>query len=40
MFRVFDRAMNAARLSLADLVSLDLMARPTGRHKRRDPADG
>ena len=40
MFRVFDRAMNAARLSLADLVSLDLMARPTGRHKRRDAADG
>jgi hypothetical protein len=40
MFRVFDQYMNAARLSLADLVSLDLMARPAGRHKRRDPADG
>ena len=39
MFRVFDRAMNAARLSLADLVSLDLMARPTGRHMRKDTAD-
>ena len=40
MFRVFDRYMNAARLSLADLVSLDLKARPAGRHKRRDIAEG
>ncbi len=36
MFRVFDRYLDAARLSLADLVSLDLKARPSGRHKRRD----
>ena len=40
MFRVFDRYLEAARLSLADLVSLDLKARPAGRHKRRDAADG
>ena len=40
MFRVFDRAMNAARLSLAELASFDLKARPTGRHKRTDDAAG
>ena len=40
MFRVFDRYLSEARLSLADLVSLDLKARPTGRHKRRETADG
>ena len=40
MFRVFDQYMNAARLSLAELASFDLKARPTGRHKRRDDADG
>jgi hypothetical protein len=40
MFRVFDRYLDAARLSLADLVSLDLKARPAGRHKRRDAVDG
>jgi len=40
MLRVFDRYMNAARLSLAELASFDLKARPTGRHKRRDDADG
>jgi hypothetical protein len=40
MFRVFDRYLEAARLSLADLVSLDLKARPAGRHKRTDAVDG
>ncbi len=40
MLRVFDRYMNAARLSLAELASFDLKARPTGRHKRTDDADG
>jgi hypothetical protein len=40
MLRVFDRYMNAARLSLAELASFDLKARPTGRHKRTDSADG
>lgn len=39
MLRVFDRYMNAARLSLAELASFDLHARPTGRHKRTDAAD-
>ena len=32
--------LTAARLSLAELISLDLKARPRGRHKRRDAADG
>jgi hypothetical protein len=40
LLRVFDRYMNAARLSLAELASFDLKARPTGRHKRTDAADG
>jgi hypothetical protein len=40
MLRVFDRYMNAARLSLAELASFDIKARPTGRHKRTDDADG
>ncbi len=40
MLRVFDRYMDAARMSLAELVSFDLKARPTGRHKRTDAADG
>lgn len=40
MLRVFDRYMNAARLSLAELASFDLTARPTGRHKRPDDGDG
>jgi hypothetical protein len=37
---VFQRYMTAARLSLADVASLDLKARPAGRHKRRDTAEG
>jgi hypothetical protein len=37
---VFERYMTAARLSLADVASLDLKARPAGRHKRRDTAEG
>lgn len=40
VFHVFERYMTAARLSLADVVSLDLKARPAGRHKRRDTAEG
>ncbi|MGH3262554.1 MAG: hypothetical protein ACRDNS_11205 [Trebonia sp.] len=36
----FERYMTAARLSLADVASLDLKARPRGRHKRRDAAEG
>jgi len=40
LLRVFDRYMNAARLSLAELASFDLKARPTGRHKRTDDASG
>ncbi|MGH3248430.1 MAG: hypothetical protein ACRDOI_19810 [Trebonia sp.] len=40
MFGVFERYMTAARLNLADVVSLDLKARPAGRHKRRDAAEG
>ncbi len=40
LLRVFDRYMNAARLSLAELASFDLKARPTGRHKRTDDAEG
>jgi hypothetical protein len=37
---MFGRYMTAARLSLADVASLDLKARPAGRHKRRDTAEG
>jgi len=33
---MFERYLTAARLSLADVASLDLKARPAGRHKRRD----
>jgi hypothetical protein len=40
VFGVFERYMTAARLSLADVASLDLKARPAGRHKRRDTAEG
>jgi len=40
VFGVFERYMTAARLSLADVVSLDLKARPAGRHKRRDTVEG
>ena len=40
MLGMFDRYMAAARLSLADVASLDLKARPAGRHKRRDTAEG
>ncbi len=40
VFGVFERYMTAARLTLADVVSLDLKARPAGRHKRRDTAEG
>ena len=36
---MFERYMSAARLSLADVASLDLTVRPAGRHKRRDPAE-
>ncbi len=37
---VFERYMTAARLSLADVATLDLKARPAGRHKRRDTGEG
>jgi hypothetical protein len=37
---MFERYMTAARLSLADVASLDLQVRPAGRHKRRDTAEG
>jgi hypothetical protein len=37
---MFERYMTAARLSLAEVASLDLKARPAGRHKRRDTAEG
>src|SRR5487761_1561476 len=37
---MFGRYMTAARLSLADVASLDLKVRPAGRHKRRDTAEG
>jgi hypothetical protein len=40
MFGVFERYMAAARVSLADVVSLDLKERPAGRHKRREVAEG
>jgi hypothetical protein len=40
MFGVFERYMTAARVSLADVVSLDLKERPSGRHKRREVAEG
>jgi hypothetical protein len=37
---MFERYMTAARLSLADVATLDLKVRPAGRHKRRDTAEG
>jgi hypothetical protein len=37
---MFERYMTAARLSLADVASLDLKVRPAGRHKRRDTGEG
>jgi hypothetical protein len=37
---MFERYMTAARLTLADVASLDLKVRPAGRHKRRDTAEG
>ena len=37
---MFERYMTAARLSLADVATLDVKARPRGRHKRRDTAEG
>lgn len=37
---MFERYVTAARLSLADVATLDLQARPKGRHKRRDTAEG
>jgi DNA-binding transcriptional ArsR family regulator len=37
---MFERYMTAARLSLADVASLDLKVRPAGRHKRNDTAEG
>ena len=40
MFGVFERYMTAARVSLADVVSLDLKERPAGKHKRREVAEG
>lgn len=36
---MFERYMTAARLSLADVASLDLKVRPAGRHKRNDTAE-
>lgn len=37
---MFERYTNAARLSLTDVATLDIKARPKGRHKRRDAAEG
>lgn len=37
---MFERYATAARLSLADVATLDLKARPKGRHKRRVTAEG
>jgi hypothetical protein len=37
---MFERYTSAARLSLADVATLDVKARPRGRHKRRDTAEG
>lgn len=37
---MFERYTAAARLSLADVATLDVKARPRGRHKRRDTAEG
>jgi hypothetical protein len=37
---MFERYTTAARLSLADVATLDVKARPRGRHKRRDTAEG
>ena len=39
MLGMFGRYLNAARLTLADVASLDLKALPAGRHKRRDTAE-
>ena len=36
MLGMFDRYTTAARLTLADVATLDVKARPRGRHKRRD----
>lgn len=37
---MFERYTTAARLTLADVATLDVKARPRGRHKRRDTAEG
>jgi hypothetical protein len=37
---MFERYTTAARLSLADVATLDVNAHPRGRHKRRDTAEG
>ena len=37
---MFERYMTAARLSLADVATLDRKVRPAGRHKRNDTAEG
>lgn len=37
---MFERYATAARLSLADVATLDVKARPRGRHKRRDATEG
>jgi len=37
---MFERYTTAARLTLADVATLDVKASPRGRHKRRDTADG
>ena len=37
---MFERHLSAARLSLADVASLDLKLRPAGRHKRQDTGEG
>lgn len=37
---MFERYTTAARLSLADVATLDVKAPPRGRHKRRDAAEG
>lgn len=40
VFGAFARYLATMRLSLADVVSPDLQARPGGRHKRRDTGEG
>lgn len=37
---MFERYTTAARLTLADVATLDVKARPRGRHKRRDTVEG